>query len=239
MKNKTFISTNLFVLTVLCGFVLSSCDTESTYEPKSKSDLAKNLSAKELTLTDESGSNSIIMEISSADASLIDYYTTNHFVIIPIKEDQTFATAVEAYYAKHPSLEEGEEEEDDDSPVLGNEPSVNMIILKKNLTPGIRDVAITVIAPDFGDARADFSTVHHYSFNQETKCTIERKSLLHKVYYGLSFKEFETSAWTEIIAFQTQLNNNDPQSFHQSPCFKYDLTVRRRKSKHYTYSFSE
>ena len=236
MKKKNIFFSIIAVFAVVSTLFFYSCSEEPT-------DFVNDEICKDLVLSDAENQNSIVMRISSDDPSILEYYNESNFVIIPISTDQSFSDAVSEYYALNPINEEINDclEDENDIQELeddANEPSVNMTIIDKKLYKGVRNIAITVITPDFGDVRG-FSTQHHYSYNQESRCEIERTSWAHRVYYGLFYKKYESNSWTEIKGFPTKLSNNDPKSYHYDPCYKYDLKVKARKSKHYTYAFEE
>lgn len=90
MKNKSLIFSTLFVsVVVFATLFFNSCSKEDNelLSVSDQVDLA-NLEYKDLTIADINNENSIVMRVSSEDASLLDYYSESNFIIIPIKENQ-------------------------------------------------------------------------------------------------------------------------------------------------------
>lgn len=133
---------------------------------------------------------------------------------------------------------EGDSEEEDLADTDDDGMSVNMVIIEKKLQKGITGVAVTIIDDKTSDERAKFKTVHHYSQFQEDKVYLERTSWAHRVWGGITKQTKKDGPWTTVLNYD-KLANGDPHEFTNHDAYKYDIRVRRRRSSHYTYSFTE
>ncbi len=237
MKNNKLIYIAFLSLIIATFFV--SCSKDEDNIPQEESPI---LFSKEIEVFDLNNKCSAVMKISSEDASLLDFYTEKNFEIIPVKEGQTFDEAVDAYYALNPitedeGLTEEEEEEDDESIIDDSDaPTVNIEMVSENLVDGVKYLAITSIAPDFGDARGwHIST--YWDFVPHRYADIKRTSWAHKTYYGL---HFGPSTYNWLVFYPKWMKNNRTYS-HEIPDnplgYCWNFKVKYRKTKHFTYSF--
>ena len=178
------------------------------------------------------------MKISSEDASLLDFYTEKNFEIIPVKEGQTFDEAVDAYYALYPIPEDEDltAEEDDDESIIedSDAPTVNIEKVSERLVEGVKYLAITSIAPDFGDVRGwNIST--YWDFSGSLYCDFKRTSWLNNVYFGIKCND---NPYDWLVEYPKWAKNNKLYSYSQPVNFEWwDLKVKYRRTKNFTYSF--
>ena len=233
MKNNKLIYIAFFSLIIATFFVSCSKDEDNILQEESPI-----LFSKEIEVFDINNECSAVMKISSEDASLLEFYTEKNFEIIPVKESQTFEEAVDAYYAANPiSEEDSVAEEEDDEIIIGDSdaPTVNIEKVSENLVEGVKYLAITSIAPDFGDARG-WHVSTYWDFTGADYCDIKRKSWAHRVYYGLFYQEVKFNTRT-LVSPYVKLTNNKLYTHYLPNLWAWDLKVKYRKTKHFTYSF--
>lgn len=235
MKNNKLIYIAFFSLIITTFFV--SCSKDEDNIPQEESPM---LFSKEIKVFDLNNECSAVMNISAEDASLLDFYTEENFEIIPVKEGQTFDEAVDAYYALYPihEVEDLTAEENDDESIIedSDAPTVNIEKVSEKLVEGVKYLAITSIAPDFGDARGwNIST--YWDFVPHRYVDIKRTSALHKTYYGL---HLESLTYNWLVPYPKWMKNNKTYS-HEIPDGNdfWNFKVKYRKTKHFTYSFHD
>lgn len=236
MKNNKLIYIAFFSLIIATFFVSCSKDDDNILQDESPI-----LFSKEIEVFDLNNECSAVMKISSEDASLLDFYTEKNFEIIPVKEGQTFDEAVDAYYALYPIPEDEDltEDEDDDESIIedSDAPTVNIEKLSENLVEGVQYLAITSIAPDFGDARGwNIST--YWDFDHHRYADIKRKSWLHKTYFGLHYEYSNLTSGGWLVPYPKWMKNNKTYSYEAPDgTYYWNFKVKYRKTKHFTYSF--
>ena len=193
---------SLFAIAAMAT-ALISCSDEDAQQPLNNvgDEFAK--FTKELTVFDAEKNNSAVLLVGSDDESVLNMWTADNFTLIPIKEGQTLADVFESNVSEE-SLDEENEVEDGDE----DENVAARIITKfisKNLQEGVKNVALQITDP-YDESMRGWKYDEHvceyagiYNSNRGwIKCTVYGHNIIHKGYYGVSFKNYSYSAkWSE------------------------------------------
>lgn len=234
MRSNKLFYIGFFSLIITTFFVSCSKNDENVLPKESPI-----VFSKEIEVFDLNKECSAIMKISSEDASLLNFYTEKNFKIIPVKEGQPFEEAVDSYYKVNPMPEEEtEDDEDGDAAnIIENSagPTVNITKIREKLVEGVKFLAITSISPDFGDVRGwNIST--YWDFTGSLYCDFKRTSWVNNVYYGIAYNS-QPYVW--LVEYPQWAKNNTLYSYPQPTEFFewWDLKVKYRKTRNFTYSF--
>ena len=225
---------SLFAIAAMAT-ALISCSDEDAQQPLNNvgDEFAK--FTKELTVFDAEKNNSAVLLVGSDDESVLNMWTADNFTLIPIKEGQTLADVFESNVSEE-SLDEENEVEDGDE----DENVAARIITKfisKNLQEGVKNVALQITDP-YDESMRGWKYDEHvceyagiYNSNRGwIKCTVYGHNIIHKGYYGVSFKNYSYSAkWSELVSEWTRIKSGDSES-HEAQCYQMKVTRKYKGS---------
>jgi hypothetical protein len=186
--------------------------------------------AKNITILDKSGLNSIVMRVSAADQSLIDQYTAANFEFTALKKGESLPNP----QTTGTETEENEEVADDNAATAQH---ISFEVIERSLAPEFSKIAVTFKHPE-NQARADWGYYWHYSqANVDQTAFITRRNFWKRVYFGLKYKSSSTSSWSTIISEWYKLSNNQTYSADRNPCYQFRFHVKTKKQSAYTVNF--
>ncbi len=243
-RNKTYTKMKKIILIlmplalVFAAFVFNACEKEESNNTQKVSDELTQMYFKEIQLADKEGINSVIIKVSSSDASILELYSSYNFEIIPVKDGQSLNEALTEYYGEQNESDQIDDnldtEEDDSENVI---PSVSFQVISKDLGDGYRNVAINYLHPDDGDERAKWRYYNHYGY--EDCVTITRVSWNRRVYVGVYYKWTSSSRWSTITGTWFKLKNNESHNKCKTGSYQLKARVKAKKSGAYTIEFDD
>ncbi|MFO7867977.1 MAG: hypothetical protein R6U95_01600 [Bacteroidales bacterium] len=242
MYTKSYIFSSLFVGAIIIFFMnITSCSKDDKINDNSQQLHEPINFSKEIQLYDASGENSVIMQVSSKDTSLVAMYSADNFEIIPIKQGQTTSEAIKEYYGSTSQEVSSDYEQDSDGDFAENgteSSSISFEVISKDLSAETRNVAVTYVHPDDGDERAKWRYYDHYSFDDCV--TITRVSFWRRVYVGVYCKKKSPySSWSTITGAWYKLRNNEQHNKCEVGSYRLKARVKTKKSSAYTIEFDD
>ena len=239
---------NFLIMKKVFYFIFLSLGVSAMFTSCSKEDnssaIEPTIFSRSIQIFDTNGGNSVEIKLSSKDENLLAEYSQDNFELIPIMEGQSSEEAIKQYYGED-ATSTGKEEADIEDVSNNIEtpidfPTVSFDILSQNLQVGVRGVAVTFKHPDAGE-KSKWKYYWHYSAagqGLEQTASITRTNGWRRVFFGLSYRAYSNSSWSEIISDYKKLHNNENYTANRNPCYQFRFHVKTKKQSAYTVSFT-
>ncbi len=166
-------------------------------------------------------------------------WSSSNFELLPVLESQTIEEALEnAYSSDSDSTSEAESDDDEDADDDDSASALSITIISKNLNTGVKNVALTTIAPE-DDSRSWKYNTYYSQANVDHTFYIERHHILRRVFFGLKYKSTSSSSWSTSISEWKKLSNHESYEKTYSTCYQMKARVKYRSTNNFTTYFEE
>lgn len=190
--------------------------------------------SKEVIVKD--GKSSVVLKLWSDNQEELNRWNENDFEIMLILKNESFDDAYEKKYSeKDFKREELIDDDNDVEEVI--EPTVSVMIIKKELANNVKNVALTILQKS--DKGWDYPPALLSSEKQRKRtATIRGFKWWTRAYYGVDVKADKDAAWTTKVAQWQQIKKGETHSPY-SDCYQMRVWRKYKNSDAITVAFDD
>lgn len=186
------------------------------------------------------GNTEATMRVHANTELALEGYSARNFQLVEVKASESLEDALvrnKTMDLNDAATDDAQEEAPDVEGAV--EASLSFELLEvKNPVAGSH-YAVSFLHPT-NNNRAAWEIFTHKSVagqNLQRNAFITRHSATRRVYYGVEYKPYSSSNWTNIISRWRSLSNNSSMTVQRNTVYQYDVTVQTKSSSAYTVSF--